>query len=237
MDIVSPTDAPLEHLITPHFMHLNLVNQVQSTIQRRIITDVKEVVQLRFAGDKNFAPVFGVNEVYKTDGINAITYAERFATQYKQFLAGDAQLADGTPLEKLIEEGMTPAYISLCRALKIHSVEALAALEGPNLKASGAVVANTLKPMAQRYLEGRAGGAAMMRELEALRAEIAAMKSGSIVVPKEPVPDEQVEAMISEADDMEALRQKYTEVTGSKPHHNMKAETLRSMILEAGGTI
>lgn len=232
--IVRMSDDKLEHLVTPHFMHMSLENIAQSFIQKKPVIEVKEVVQIQFAGDKNFSPVHMVDEVYKSDGINEITYAERFADQYRAFLNGDAQLASGTPLEKLVDYGIRPADISLCRALKIYTIESLAALEGANLKASGAVVTNTLKPMAQRYLEDRASGSEAAREIAKLREELAALKAGSIVTQPEAKPEE-IDAAVAEAEERERLRELIYAKTGNKPHHKIRLETLQDMLQEAGG--
>lgn len=245
MDIVRPTTTGLEHLITPHFMHMSLLHRHKSRAQQQAVYEIKEVVQLRFAGDNKFSPVKYTDEISHMDGVRAVTFAERFATQYQQFLAGDAQLADGTPLERLVNFGISPAQISLCRAMKIHTVEALVQLEGHALKTAGPVIANSIKPMAKRYVEERQVGGYHDAEIAALREELAALKAGSVVMPTPaaPVTAEQlqqeeateqasIETLTEEAE-KDALKQRYAAVTGARPRGNPSLETLRAMVKEA----
>ena len=87
--------------ITPYFMHVNLLDNVQSELQGKPVYEMMEVVQLRFAGDRHYSPVLKTDEMYRRVGTRVITYAERFAEQYRQFLNNEAQIAEGTPLENL----------------------------------------------------------------------------------------------------------------------------------------
>ena len=50
-------DAELEHLIPPYFRFETLENVPQSEIKGEAVMETIEVVELRFAGDKNYAPV------------------------------------------------------------------------------------------------------------------------------------------------------------------------------------
>ena len=90
-------DAELEHLITPYFRFETLENVPQSEIKGEAVMETNEVVELRFAGDKNYAPVLPALSMYRMDGHHGVTYAERFAKQYAEFQQGAAQHASGTP--------------------------------------------------------------------------------------------------------------------------------------------
>src|SRR5690606_20628743 len=108
------------------------------------------------------------------------------------------QKAAGTPLEMLKPYGITPAQLSLCRALKIYSIEALHQLEGPNVKNLG-MAANDLKRMADDYMADRAKGTRALSEVEKLRAEIERLKQGQAIPPE--VSPEEVEQAVKAADD------------------------------------
>lgn len=207
--------------MTPFFMYLNVKNEQKSKAENRAVYDMIEAVQLRLPGDRHYSPVLPADSMWYMDEENEriITYAERFADQYRAFLANEEQVAEGTPLENLIPYGMTQAQISLCRALKIYSVEALYQLEGRNLKSLG-VHANTLKPMVNKYMEAIRSGDAMAKRVAELEAKLAEM---SKVIPAD-VKDEEVEAAIIEADRelLEAmtedqLRAFIHEKSGAKP--------------------
>ncbi|WP_212749198.1 hypothetical protein, partial [Pseudoalteromonas piscicida] len=68
--------------------------------------------------------------MWKRENGKVITFAERWADQYRAFLAGADQEAAGTPLEMLRSFGRSDANLSLGRALRIYSIEALHHLEG-----------------------------------------------------------------------------------------------------------
>lgn len=214
-----------EHLLTPYFRYQTIENIPQSELRGEPVMDTVEVVEIRIAGDKNFAPVKLVSEMWKRDGHIVRTYAERWPEQYAQFLQGAAQEASGTPLELLKPYGMSDAHLSLCRALKIYSIEALYAIQGGAVRNLG-MQGNALKEMAENYMADRAKGTDVERELTKLRAEIAALKAGVIPAVVEPLPDGEL------TDD--EIRDKIEALTGARPHHRVsKRETLEQMLQEA----
>ncbi|UNZ49309.1 hypothetical protein [Agrobacterium tumefaciens] len=79
-----------------------------------------------------------------------ITYAQKYNEQYKKFKAGAAQAASGTPVEEL--PFLTQGKRLELKALNIYTAEALAALDGNNLKLLG-MGGRDLKTQAQRYLD------------------------------------------------------------------------------------
>ena len=199
MEIQALPESDMEHLVTPFFRHQSIENVPQSEIKRSAVMEVREVVELRFAGDKNYAPVLPVESMYRRDGHNIITYAERFADQYRAFLQGSAQEAEGTPLELLVPFGISENQISLCRVLKIYSIEALYHLEGQNLRNLG-MNANTLKDMASNYMAQRSSGLNTANRMAELEAEIARLKAGA-PLPEEQATPEQIDAAVTAADD------------------------------------
>lgn len=223
---------PREITITPVFKILEVENVPKSEKEGRPMMEMREVVEVRFAGSKNYAPVFPTDAMWRREGNQIITYAERWPDQYRAFKEGNPQEANGTPLEMLRSHGITAEQLSLCRALRIYSVEALHHLEGKAVKSLG-MSANALKGAAAAFLGDRLSGQNTLNELDALRAEIAALKAErSTSVPvTEPTPDE-VENAIARADaayaDMtdDELKERIAEKTGARPRGQPSRATL-----------
>lgn len=187
---------------------------------RPIFKDM-EVVEVRIAGDRNFAPVFPAHAMWKRIDGEEITYAQRFKDAYALFTAGKEQVAAGTPLSEL--PFLTEAKRAELRALKIYTAEALASLDGKNLTALGGE-GRDLKNQAMAYLEksgGTASTVALTAEVEALKAQLAEMQSVDAAMDTIPAADEDGEK--------EALKAMIAEATGSRPRGNPSIETLREM--------
>lgn len=213
---------------TPFFMHLTTENIAQSYIQRRYVPQTHEVVQIRFPLDTRYSPVFPADSMWMKVGNTVITYAERFAEQYRAFVNGDDQIAAGTPLEALNPYGMTPDLMSWCRTMKLYSVEGINSLEGQPLKNAG-MRGNRLKEMARAYMASIANGMDTMTELEQLRAEVAALK-GSNVIPKDEfdgVPQADLDTFANMTDDQ--LREYLKEKTGASPDGRWGRDKLENM--------
>ena len=223
-----------EITITPLFRYESIEDINKSEREGHLVKKMIQVVEVRFAGTKNYCPVFPVDAVWKTENGQKITYAERWSDQYRSFVAGANQEAQGTPLEMLNAYGMSDANLSLCRALRIYSIEALYHLEGDALKSLG-MVSNSLKEMARAYMADRAKSNDGVAEMAALRAELAALKAQIPV--KEPSPEE-IEALLKASNDEfdsmseDMLKEKIAEITGSKPRGNPSRATLLSSIRE-----
>jgi hypothetical protein len=162
--------------VTPVFKHITVEDIAASEREQRPMMKTMEVVEVRFAGSKLYSPVFPTDAFWKRDGQRIITYAERWADQYRDFLNGNDQKAAGTPLEMLKTYGISDSQLSLCRALKIYSIEALHNLEGTNLK-SLQMNANPLKEMARSYMADRSTGASASSRIDELERQIAALKA------------------------------------------------------------
>lgn len=225
-----------EVTITPLFRYETIEDVNASERQGSLVKKMIQVVEVRFAGSKNYAPVFPVDAFWKREGNQIITYAERWADQYRAFLAGAAQEAIGTPLEMLRTYGISDANLSLCRALRVYSIEALFHLEGDGLKSLG-MASNALKDMARAYMADRTKGTENAKEMEAMRTELAALKA-SLIPLNEPAPDV-VEALIAASDaefdmmDDDTLKGYIAGKTGAgRPRGNPSHETLVSMARE-----
>lgn len=226
-----------EITVTPVFKHITVEDVPASEREQRPVMKTIEAVEVRFAGSKLYSPVFPVHSMWKRDGHKTITYAERWAEQYRAFLAGDEQRAAGTPLEMLKPYGITESQLSLCRALKVYSIEALHHLEGQNLK-NLQMNGNPLKEMARRYMADRASGAASAGEIDALKAEIERLKAAIPTVEAKP---EEVEAAVRAADDEysalsdDQLKERIAAKVGHKPRGNPSRNTLVQSLRELEG--
>lgn len=188
--------------VVPFFKHVTVEDINASEREGHAVMKVREVVEVRFAGSKLYSPVFPTDAMWKREGGRTITYAERWADQYRDFLEGADQKAAGTPLEMLKPYGVSDAQLSLCRALKIYSIEALHVLEGPNLKSLG-MNQNALKDMARAYMADRSSGVGSLSEIEELKRQIAALQKA---IPAQETPPAEVEAIIAAADaDLETM--------------------------------
>lgn len=223
---------PREITITPVFKIMEVENIPKSEKAGYAVMETKEVVEVRFAGSKNYSPVFPAHAMYQRDPANAnriITYAERWAEQYRAFKEGNPQEAMGTPLEMLRKYGVTPEQLSLCRALRVYSIEALHHMEGQAVKTLG-MHANKLKDAARQFMVAQNSTATALDEIAALRAEIAALKAaGASVAPHEEPSPAEVEKAEQDAyaslTDAE-IKAKIKEKTGSAPAGNPSRATL-----------
>ena len=206
-------------LVVPFFKTVAQQDMTASKKAGRPIFKDVEVVEVRIAGDRNFAPVFPAHAMWRRVNGEEVTYAQRFADAYERFAAGKEQVADGTPLSEL--PFLTEAKRAELRALKVYTAEALASLDGKNLTNLGGQ-GREMKNQAIAYLEkstGTAGATALAAEVEALRAELAAVRAGDV----EPAPAD---------DEKEALKARIADLTGSRPRGNPSVETLREMLEE-----
>ena len=228
MSLSVPIDTR-EITVTPVFQHITVEDVPASERENRQVMKTMEVVQVRFAGSKNFSPIIPVDAFWKRDGHKIVTYAERWAGQYAAFLAGRSQEAAGTPLEMLKTYGISDAQLSLCRALKVYSIEALHHMEGPNLKNLG-MSANDLKAMADAFMADRAKGKDTSAEIERLKAEIEALKAQ--MLPPIESTEAEIEAAVQAADDEfsamddEQLKAFIKDKTGQAPRGTPKRDWL-----------
>lgn len=232
---ISRVDKPFtDYQVTPYFRYDTVEDVAASFREKRPVMRTIELCEMRIAGDKNFMPVVPADSIWRQENGRAITYAERFADQYRAFKLGNGQNADGTPLEELAPYGITPANLSLCRTMQITSIEGLHALEGKGLKALG-VMANDLKRMAASWMADQARGGEVVSELDALRrrvAELEASEKAAEAVAEDALEDV-IEASAFAAMDERQLKAYIKERTGQTPLGNPSRETLLRMAEEA----
>lgn len=148
-----------ESLVTVSFYSDAVVNHPKSEKAGRPIFDDVDLIKFQFAGDSKRVCVFPATETdpnaTRENGY-PVSYAESYAEQYRKFKAQEQQTVAGTPLSEapFLSEGKRREL----RACNIHSVEALAAIDGPALKTLG-MGGRELKNQAAAYLEKAAGSA------------------------------------------------------------------------------
>lgn len=223
-----------EITITPFFKMLEIENIPKSETAGRAVMEIMEVVEVRFAGSKNYAPVFPAQAMWKRDGNREITYAERWADQYREFKEGNSQEANGTPLEMLRDYGLTPELLSLCRALRIYSIEALYHLEGDRAKSLG-MNQNRLKDAARDFMAERARTTGAFSEVEQLKARIAELEARSTVVPAATLTEPEIDVVVAEADAYAALtdseiKDRIKGLAGIRPAGNPSRATIVGML-------
>lgn len=150
------------------FKQISVLNEGKSQVAGRPIHDDVDVCELRFPGSRNtgvypaesfshWATDIATGAQYK------VTYAERFPGPYRQFKERATQTKSGTPLDYALF--LTEARRAELRALNIYTIEALAAIDGQELKNLGPM-GRDAKNRAIEYL-AEANKGADTRKLEA----------------------------------------------------------------------
>lgn len=208
-----------DSLVVPFFKAIAIQDTNASKKAGRPIFKDMEVVEIRIAGDRNFAPTFPAQSMWKRIDGEEISYAERWPDAYARFKAGQEQVAFGTPLSEL--PFLTEAKRMELRGLKVYTAEALASLDGKNLSNLGSM-GREMKTQAETYLARAAGSSqeiALAAEVEALKARIAELSQGGIAVPPQ-------------GDERESLKTEIAELTGNRPRGNPSIDTLREMLAD-----
>jgi hypothetical protein len=225
------------------FENFPVLNEAKSKEANRPIYEDLEVCRIRMAGDRQQAPVFPANAeapggVENADGyLVTMTYAEKYAEQYRKFKAGEQQTKEGTPLEAV--SFLTPARVKEFKALNIYTVEALASLEGSSLKSIGSG-GTDFKLKAQAYLDSAAGSADVskltteneflkqqLEELTKERAQYATLATERVTDNLGYGAEDQIESKT----DAE-LRDMIKDATGAYPRGQPSRETLIGMVKE-----
>lgn len=211
--------------VTPVFKYIEVENIPQSEIQGHEVRRSLEVVEVHTAGSRNSIPVFPVDAQWKREGNRVITYAERWAEQYQAFKQGGPQEAIGTPLEMLRQHGIKPEHISLCKANKIYSIEALDTLSHQGIKALG-LHANTLREAARAFMAGKDGLKNALSEIEQLKAQLAQLMGAA------PPSHDPVTSEITTMGDAD-IKDEIERIVGARPRGNPSRETLERLLAEA----
>jgi hypothetical protein len=203
----------------------------QSLATGRPVYVDEEIVELHYPGSRNWsahpATSFSHWAIDPASGEQVkVTYAERFSRQYQQFKVHSTQTKSGTPLT--FATFLTEARRAELRAQNIYTVEALAHIDGQELKNLGPG-GREMKNAAEEYIADALKGSVniqMQAELEALRAsnqvmaeDLAALKNKAGAVPTD-----EFDGM-----DLAQLREYITSNTGQAPLGALNTKTLRRM--------
>jgi hypothetical protein len=219
------------------FKHHAIKNEDQSAKQGRPIYDDMEIVEIRFPGSRSVS-VFPATAFshWVSDPVTGeqtrVTYAERFSRQYQQFKAHTSQTKSGTPLAHV--PFLTEARRAELRALNIYTVEALASIDGQELKNLGQG-GRDLKNKAMEFIAESQRGVPNA----ALLAEVEALKARNAILEEDRKSTEQMRADQSKAESqfdnmtLDMLRDFIKTNTGHAPHGSLNRKTLVRMATEA----
>lgn len=155
-------------------------NETSKAVGHAVFRSENEFCELKFAADKNKVLVFPAHEAEPNATREAgvpVSYAEVYKKQYAAFKRNAVQEQEGTPLAAG-RAFLTAQKQAELKALNIHNLEALAALDGQPLKLLGPG-GRDLKNQAAQYLEASRATidtAALMEEIENLRADNARLR-------------------------------------------------------------
>lgn len=157
--------------ITPVFYTEVVEDKAATRKAGRPIMVEEERVEYRIAGNRNFVPHFQAHEFHEWQNGEEITHAMRWPNEYKHFKETGGNNSNGTPLQNL--PGLTKVQLSTLKTLSVFSIEALANLEGRELKNLGPG-GHEMKRSAQQFLAASAGRLdvnTVMQEMAALKAQ------------------------------------------------------------------
>jgi len=230
---MAPRKDPDEALVALFKNHA-VLNEAASLKAGRPIYDDIEVVEVRAPGSRDFkvfpaaAMSHWENNPY-TGEQTMLTYAERFKHQYQQFKDRAIQTKSGTPLGSVafLSEGKRAEL----RAQNIYTIEALAGIDGAELKNLGPG-GRDLKNAAVEYIrdakENVAPNLQLQVELEQLRARNAILEED--LAAKKAI-EANAEGEFAEMD-LPQLREYIKTHTGQAPMGSMNRKTLVRMALE-----
>jgi hypothetical protein len=227
---------PDENLVV-QFRHLPMENATRTLKEGRPIFDDVEMCEIRVPGsrDTKYFPSTTFSH-WETDPLTGaqrkITYAERFPRQYQQFKARAAQTVTGTPLEFALF--LTDGRRAELRAQNVYTIEALATIEGNELKNLGPG-GREMKNRAMKFIEdakARAPDSEMMAQLEAMRARNAVLEEDNKLLQSRVAGNDAAFDDMSDMTD-EQLRDYIVSATGRELHGNLPRKTLQRMAAEA----
>jgi hypothetical protein len=233
-----PSQVDPDTLLVVLFRNRAQINENKTRLAGRPIYDDTEEVEIRAPGSKNTSvhPVWEVSH-WETDPHTGrqfqVTYAERFKRQYDQFKAHAVQTASGTPLS--LAPFLTEARRAELRALNIYTIEALAAVDGQELKNLGHG-GREMKNQAEEFIAVAATRAPDMQikaELESMKARLAVLQEDNEMLKRnQPVSGE---AMFDEMTN-DQLKDYIATHTGVAPVGALGRKTLLRSAMDAKPT-
>jgi len=229
--------AANENMTVVKFIHIPVQNVAETKKHGCPKYDDVEVCEIRFAGSREKVIHAPAHEIFRTDRdpftgeTNPITYAIAYQAEYLAFKASAAPTISGTPTSEL--PFLSQSKRLELKALNIHTAEALAALDGNNLKMLG-MGGRELKNQAQAYLDTAkenvsvsvlaakiAAQEELIKQLQARKADVAHEAADEPLAAPENPNTSPFFAM--GADDIKNWIQ---EATGSRPKGNPSHATL-----------
>lgn len=176
---------------------------------REIWNDI-ELCEISFSGNKQTIGGFPAHDIADrvdmgSGFLQERTYAQKYNAEYMAFKQGRSAVLNGTPIDQLT--GLPEGKKRELKALHVPTIEALAALDGANLKMLG-INGREWKTLAETYLADKVktGDSEYLRtelarrdaEMAEMRAQIAALSGKPAEAPEPVVADEP--AAVAEAD-------------------------------------
>lgn len=208
-------------------------NPAKSAAAGRPIFDDYDVCEIRLPGSRNVGIYPALSRSHwHNDPITGeqveVTYAQRFAAQWKQYKEHEQQTKTGTPLT--YATFLTEGKRAELRALNIYTIEALAHIDGQELKNLGQG-GRDMKNKAEDYLAQSNTQAPLMQiqaELEAVKARNQSLEEDYQAMKLKLASGEaQFEVMATEA-----LREFIASNTGVMPQGNSNRKTLIRMAMD-----
>lgn len=203
-------------------------NEVKTAEAGYSVFDNVETIIIRAPANKECTVIAPVDGQCNMDG-EVVTYAERFPDDYERWKQGQGSAVSGLPLKQA--PFMDKASVATLAGLGVYSVEQLADLGGTPLKTLG-MSGRKWQQQAAAYLQSASGS----KEVTALAAENADLKSRlealEAMMTGKPAHVEEHEPEQLDVE-VESLKSRFAEITGSRPKGNPSIETLRRMVAEA----
>lgn len=228
-----------DEAIVAVFGYLTVTDDVKSQKEGRPVCEDIEICTLRYPGRKDWQSYPSTAQSHwavdpETGQQRIVTYAERFARQYRQWKENQTQTKSGTPLTYAVF--LTEARRAEMRALNIYTMEALAAVDGNDLKNLGPN-GREFKNKAEEYIaesKKNAPNIQMLTELEALRARNDILEADMKMI-KEKTSTNGNDKADSVFDDMttDQIRDLVAANTGHMPVGTLNRKTLIRMANEA----
>jgi hypothetical protein len=215
------------------------LNADKTQAEGRPIYDEREVCTIGIPGSRSYRGVYPATEFSHWEEIDPtmpggelrkVSYAERFAKQYRQFREKSTQTISGTPLDHA--PFLTPSRRIELSALGVYTLEQLARIDGQELKNIG-VGGRDEKNRAIEMIETSRQGAShakLAMELEAERSKNQILQE-DLERARKAQPQQQLDAEFEDMSD-EQLRGLITSNTGQAPQGNPAHKTLVRMATE-----
>ena len=212
-------------------------NPVASAQAGRPIFDDIEVVEIRHPGSRDYGVYPATERSHwvvdeQTGEQRAVSFAERFSKQYQQFKSNQQQTKSGTPLDFL--PFLTEGKRAELRALNIYTAEALASIDGVELKNLGPG-GREWKNKTIEYLAGSSDQARITRleaELETVKARNQVLEDDAKVLSTDKAPTQEFDGMSNDQ-----LREHIASITGVAPKGNLPRRTLLRMAMDQKGNV